>query len=630
MSDKNYSIHISVKAVSNFDKIAKKLDANLNKIDKSLKKINTTNKATTATFKSMETAMTRLSFVAIPAFGLAIRSIWKEGTRYEESVKDLSALTGIQGERLDELTNKADHLALRWGLDAKNIVTGMKRIASNKSEFIEVEGAIERVAEASALLARASGLTFFKSGETITATMNQFKLGLGDTERIVHMFAEAAKLGSFEVDRLSQVFGRAGGAMTSIGADLGDTMAIAMIGSRLGLTGEMVGTQMKTGMLRLAQKKDIFNPAIVGFENALDNISKAGLEPDQLMSIFGLESFQVAEAFSSNIKLFKKWKKEITGTNTAWQQASTNMGAVNRRIDKVSQRFKIIQRQWFFDERTQKAIHTGLDRLEEFLTQSTWQARLLKHALKGIGTALIVSLAVFGTAKFIKGATLLYKFATATKVIAVANSIDKFVLGIMGITRAAPLALSGIAAILAKVAVVGAFIVSIGTEVWESFKMAGDSISAYWEDKDWGAVGLAVGKALGYGLWKGLLKFAILIAKPFAALEEMIGDILMGKDYVPVIRPFFDDALQNVNDLQQQGLNKDTIARNLRKQFYLDNPAAQQQVENGEVKLHVTFDENGVPTAIVQEKKGPVEVDTGSTQIQTFTANPYGSYGFAF
>jgi septation ring formation regulator EzrA len=113
MGDKDYSISINVHARSNFEAVSKKLDAQMQKMDKAIKRVTKTTTANSVAFSKLNTMMTRLAFVAVPAVGLAMRSIFKEGMQFEASIKDLSALTGITGDRLEVLATKAENLSVR-------------------------------------------------------------------------------------------------------------------------------------------------------------------------------------------------------------------------------------------------------------------------------------------------------------------------------------------------------------------------------------------------------------------------------------------------------------------------------------------------------------------------------------
>jgi TP901 family phage tail tape measure protein len=635
--DRNYTIRVDIKAVSNFGKITKNLNKQLDTMQKRVDKVTKSSKANKAAMTGMDTAMSRLAFVAVPALVLGLRSIWKEGTRYEETVKNLSALTGITGDRLDGLTKKADQLSVKWGLASDNIVSGMKRIASNKSEFIEIEGAIEKVSDASAVLARASGLTFHKSGEVITQTMNQFNLGLEDSDRIINTFAVAAKLGSFEIDRLAQVMSRAGGMMKGMNLSFEDAMATAMIGSRLGLTGEMVGTQLKTALGRLGQQNDLFNPILQGFDKALLNLEKAGLSPKELMDIFGLESFQVAQALVNQADLFSQWKEEITGTNIAYIQAAVNMEAMNRRVDILIQRFKLIKRDWFFNEKTQTQLDKALDSIESILTQSTWQVRLLTKAFAGLGIAIGTSLLVFGSTKFIKSITMLV-------------NAFKYIAGLQFFTK--------IGGLLSKLPVVGqmfsaGFRVAVGwvaliavaiTDIWmtgkamfDSFANVGDLMIEQFSSGQIQEAFKTIGKAFWSGFMVGSLKFTEMLLDPILRVADFMGSIRFGKDWGASLREeMHKEFAGHVSDMQNWN-NTDAAQTAKANALFLDgyldrNPAMKEEMKNGRVEITVGTDANGSPTAIVKDVNGPVDVNNGNTSIGaplgTPTINmPYG-YGY--
>jgi len=622
--DNNYGININIRAASNFGQISKKLDAKLNKLDRSIKKTTNTTKRHTAAFRSMETSMNRLAFVAFPALGLAMRSVWKEGNKYEVATKDLSALTGIQGERLGELTKKADKLSVTWGLAADNIVSGMKRIASNKSEFIEIEGAIEDVAEKASVLARASGLTFYKTGEVITQTMNQFKMGLKDSDRIINAFAAGAKLGSFEIDRLAQVFSRAGGAMKSIGLDFEEAMSVAMIGSRLGLTGEMVGTQLKTGLLRLAQKDDIFNPLIHGFDKSLEALVKAKLTPAELMAIFGLESFQVMQAVTQNQELFKRWKKGITGTNLAYAQAATNMKALAKRVTILTAKFRLIQRSWFFSSKTQSTMNNVMDKIEKFLDQSTWQAVMMKNTFLGLGKAMGVAFAIWGTGKLVKGFLVL-------------KSIAKFLIGKktwMGIIKAMKSmkilgAGRGFTVAFARLFIIVSSVLSIVKGIGSSLSLLAPELKTRFLNEDWEGVGISIAKAIGFGVWKGFIELGRVISVAVPWLAEGLGNLL-GIDTSEfavgdTINQGFDWLASRVDSIQQEGINQRRLNTENKAAFlrkYIEaNPGVAKQEESGEVTLKVVDGTGGAYKVQVIESKG-VKTDLGNTGVGASTPVP--------
>jgi hypothetical protein len=633
--DRNYTIKVDIKAVSNFGKITKNLNKQLDTMQKRVDKVTKSSKASKAAMTGMDTAMSRLAFVAVPALALALRSVWKEGTQYEETVKNLSALTGITGTRLEGLTNKADQLSVKWGLASDNIVSGMKRIASNKSEFIEIEGAIEKVSDAAAVLARASGLTFHKSGEVITQTMNQFNLGLEDSDRIINTFAVAAKLGSFEIDRLAQVMSRAGGMMKGMNLSFEDAMATAMIGSRLGLTGEMVGTQLKTALGRLGQQNDLFNPILQGFDKALLNLEKAGLSPKELMDIFGLESFQVAQALVNQADLFAQWKEEITGTNIAYIQAAVNMEAMNRRVDILIQRFKLIKRDWFFNEKTQTQLDRALDSIESILTQSTWQVRLLTKAMAGLGIAIGASLLVFGSAKFVKGILLL---VNAFKYISGLSFFAKMSTLLTKLPLIGSMFGAGFKVALGWVFVIGVAIADIwktGKAMFDSFADVGDLILAQFSSGQIQEAFKTIGKAFWAGFMVGSLKFVEMLLTPIMKVADFIGEIRFGKDWgESLTAEMHKEFAGHVADMK--AWNNTDAAQNAKSnaQFldgYLDrNPAMNDAMKEGKVAITVGVDANGNPTAVVKDVEGPVEVNNGDTSsvAPTFNYINYAQYGF--
>ncbi len=639
MASKDYSIQISINAVSNFSKISKELDGKLTKLDSSLKRINTTAKKNTATFKQLDGALSRLAFVALPAFGLAMGSILKEGIKFDAAIHDFSALTGIMGGRLDFLTEKAIELSKQWGYSATDVIKGFKRIASNKSEFIEIAGAIEHVGEAAAVLARASGdvLSFAQAGEVLTQTMNQMDMGLGDTDRIINTFALGAKLGSFEIGSLTQSLSRAGGMMKATGLEFEDAMSAIMVGSRLGLTGEMVGTQAKTLLGRLGMVDDAFNPLTDGFDQALEYMNRAGMSPGELSKLFGLESFQLGQALIDNKDMFERWRNELLeGQDTAYEQASENMASYQARIEVIGSKINAIKISWFNDESSQRKLDKLLDSIESFIDQSTIGARLLADSLKLLGMATVFTLAVFGAFKFYKAILLVNKGLiavglTAKKLITPITTLfiksDRLWLHLNKIGSMSGLR---ILAVLGKVSVLITSIFYGVRGVYRIFTSMGTILEDAFADKDWTAVGQVIGTSLFAGLRIGFLDLAESYAGLLTMGWKQVGSWVMGNDFDPVGN-FFDDKRAGVRTLNET-IYRDIRERAVRRQF-IQHMGIQDAIDAGEVTVLLKVDQSGSIVPSIEETKGPVkaEVDTGMSTYDLYQNGPRGGgLGFGF
>ena len=511
--DKHYRLSVKVDASTNMLKVASTVDDAVKKIEGKLAKLEETASRTTASFDAFSRAITRLSFVAVPAFTMAVKHALKTGMNFEVALKDLSALTGMTGKQLDSLKNKALELSIAYGLSADNIVAGMKRIASNRSELMKVEGAIERVSDSAAVLARASGLTFYRSGEVITATMNQFKLGLKDTGRIINSFAEAARLGSFEVDGLSRVLARAGGVLNMAGASFEDALSVSMVASRIGLTSEMVGTQIKTLYARLSSMDDIFNPLVVGFQEAMENLKKANLTPAAIYAIMGMESAQVGQQLLNNVALTKKWAKAIEGTTTAQKQAKKNMEAQEKTLKRIRSELNRVLIEWYYTEDVQERIRNALEWIMHLFKQDTVGARFTKWTAKWAAWLVVILLVgnalwkVYKAFKFIKN---LGVFALLLEGIKELNLISKLATG------------SGI---LTYLAAIGIAIGTIGTTLYETIKgfvQNWDKLTQLFQEGKWKQLGISVAKLFVSGFMRGMLTLGKWIAKLFAPLMDWV------------------------------------------------------------------------------------------------------------
>ena len=90
------------------------------------------------------------------------------------------------------------------------------------------------------------------------------------------------------------------------------------------------------------------NPAVVGMANALDNLNKKFSGPggfNKMVDMFGEREVVIARSLIANRDQFKSLAKEVTGTNTAMQQASTTSATVNAKIAQSSNQLNILAMQ---------------------------------------------------------------------------------------------------------------------------------------------------------------------------------------------------------------------------------------------------------------------------------------------
>lgn len=277
---------------------------------------------------------------------------------YEKALAELSALTGVNGKSLDALGDKARALSKEFGTGLPDAIGAFKLVISALGpDVAKDQSALNEMGRDVLLLAKASGTDATQATASLTNTLNQFggaALSTGDQAkemtRIMNVMAAGALQGAAEVPDLAEAMKGVGTVAHTSGISIEETTAAIEILSQNGIKGSEAGVAFKEVLMKMSSGSkeangalasmgltfyDI-NPKINGQEKALSNLKTAldkVKDPVQkaadLEHLFGIRATIGAQilmnnsvAVDGNDSALHKMTAEITGTNTAQEQAN--------------------------------------------------------------------------------------------------------------------------------------------------------------------------------------------------------------------------------------------------------------------------------------------------------------------
>lgn len=306
------------------------------------------NKAADATNKYL--GIIAAAGAAFTGVVLGFKQLVKSFNDYEERVDNLSALTGLAGESLDWLSQKAKDLStstleggIRVKQGAQEIIDAFTKTGSARPELLKNKEALSAVTEEAIILANASKTELQPAIEALTMVMNQYNVPASEARRIINSLAAGSKAGAGEIPYLTQAFEKAGTVAADAGISIETLVAtIETLAPRI-TQPEIAGRSLKGVILDLQNGADDTNPAIVGLSTALENLGKQNLSVTDLTKRFGVENITTAKILIDNVGELKKYEAAVTGTNVAIEQASINtdnnnakLAQAKNRIDKIS------------------------------------------------------------------------------------------------------------------------------------------------------------------------------------------------------------------------------------------------------------------------------------------------------
>lgn len=293
------------------------------------------------------------------AAGYGLKYATDAAMKYQDAIAGLSAITGVTGKGLDDLSQKALGLSKKFGLDAVDSVNSFKLVISQLGIGVAKDHeSLAIMSQDVDTLAKASGEDASTAVLALTTTLNQFGgIALNNADKakemtkIMNVLSAGALQGAAELPDLQQAMEAVGSTAHQIAhVSVEEATAAIETLSLNGLKGAEAGTMYRNVLVGLSAQtktnaagfkilgislKDV-SPEINGQEQGLRNL-KAALDKIQdpvqrstaLVKIFGKENLGAGEIILNNIGTLHDLTKAVTGTHEAERQAAIRMNTAS-------------------------------------------------------------------------------------------------------------------------------------------------------------------------------------------------------------------------------------------------------------------------------------------------------------
>ena len=268
---------------------------------------------------------------AVTGVTLALSKMRKDRNDKEESADNLKALTGLDDNSIAWLTRQAEILSttmdksgLRVKQSSRDILEAYMLVGSAKPELLSDKEALNSVTVEAMRLSAAAKMDLKDAVDAVTISLNQYGAGADKAAKFTNILAAGSKYGAAGVVSETAALVKSGVAAAGAKVEIEQLVGtIEMLGEK-GIKDEVAGTGLKTFFLRLQTGAKETNPAIVGLDNALENLKKKNMSAGQIKKMFGDEAYSVAKILIDNAEKVQYYTKAVTDTNVATEQAAIN------------------------------------------------------------------------------------------------------------------------------------------------------------------------------------------------------------------------------------------------------------------------------------------------------------------
>ena len=342
MANKIAWIYVAVDKFSNIGKkVSKIVEDNSKKFKNLGEKAEKSSKKVTKGLEDNKKAARGAAFnfknLAIQAAAFfSARDVIRTGAAFQDSLQDLSSITGAVGKDLAFLGEESLRLAKSAKITQTEVVNAFTDIASAKSELLDDPKALSNITEQALLLANATGISLTSAVQASVGALNQFNKGSEDAARFVNVLAAGSKVGAAQVFNVVESLKNAGSVAAQFNVTFEETNALIQVLAKNGVKGAEAGTALRGTLSKLEKLMGgRFAPSRMGIIKSLESVEKLGLSNTQIIKEFGEENLRSILILRQNVPLLKQWTQEITGTNIAQEQADKRLSTFNAKLRGV-------------------------------------------------------------------------------------------------------------------------------------------------------------------------------------------------------------------------------------------------------------------------------------------------------
>ena len=328
--------------MSDFYQFIVNLTARDNNVFASFQKINKQVNNVNASVNTLQnTIVDKLNRVDVSALagnleriGQAFADLSAPGVAFEDSMAELSAITGIVGKDLDMLSENARKVGVNSGLGASQAASAYKVLASQIDVAKIGMNGLNELQTNTVTLAKASGMSIEDSALALSGTINQFGLNASEANRVINVLAAGSKYGAAEINELSQSFKVTGAVAKAAGLDVESTAGALEVLSKNNLKGAEAGTAMRNIILKMQTQLGV-NFGETSMAQALDALKPKLNDAAYLSKVFGMENMAAVQFLVANASAVDEMTAKVSDTAVAQEQAAIRSETMANKMAKI-------------------------------------------------------------------------------------------------------------------------------------------------------------------------------------------------------------------------------------------------------------------------------------------------------
>lgn len=280
-------------------------------------------------------------FAALGASAVAsVSYILKGFDELKSEMNNFQAVTDVSDEEMKEFEKSARDLSNSTGVAEKSIIALQTSLVGINPSLAQNREALLKSTEAAILLGKAGRISAEEASTALSSILAQYNLAGTESLNVSNALAAGSKAGAIEIEGLGEVLQKAATTMHSAGLDYVQSVALVeSVGDKWLNKESELGTHLQSTFSKLQSVRgewQMFNPAIVGTTQALENMNNAHLKYSDLVELVGLQNAPLLQQLIDARGKYAELQKEVSGTTAAQDMAAKQTDTLSNSLQRVT------------------------------------------------------------------------------------------------------------------------------------------------------------------------------------------------------------------------------------------------------------------------------------------------------
>lgn len=283
------------------------------------------------------TALLNPYTAAAAAIGGVVTSVVSNQVKFEKSMDNFQAILGVSAREMEYFSQEAIRMGSTTTQTASQVAEAYTMIAARLPQLLKSKEGLVQVTEAAIILAEAAGITVDEAGKALADSLNQTGASAYEASRYINVLAAGSRNGAGDITYLNTALEKFGSIGSTVGMSFEQLVAsIETVAPKI-TEASSAGIYLRQVLLTLEKQNDEgLRPSVVGISQALENLAAKQLTVAEYAQMFDKRAVITAMTLVEQRNKFNELTNTITGTNTAYEQASMRTDNVKGAITRLS------------------------------------------------------------------------------------------------------------------------------------------------------------------------------------------------------------------------------------------------------------------------------------------------------